>query len=141
MGSETNAVEKFDPSTLMEGVRDRIKATFISMIPDLQWEQMVKKEVDAFFQEVKREEDYNNPTWYSQFQVVVWEEMTKHARKHIKEAIENFKSFQWDGSDVIMSEAVEKMIVKNSGMILRSLIGNMIQDAINKLNIPPYQGT
>lgn len=36
MGSETNAVEKFDPSTLMEGVRDRIKATFISMIPDLE---------------------------------------------------------------------------------------------------------
>ena len=35
-------VEKFDPSTLMQGVKDRIKATFVSLIPDAQWEQMVK---------------------------------------------------------------------------------------------------
>lgn len=35
-----NQVEKFDPSTLMQGVKDRIKATFTSLIPDEQWEQM-----------------------------------------------------------------------------------------------------
>jgi len=42
--------EKFDPSKLMDGVRDRIKATFVSLIPDDQWEVMVKKEIDAFFE-------------------------------------------------------------------------------------------
>lgn len=30
-------VEKFDPSKLMDGVRDRIKATFVALIPDDQW--------------------------------------------------------------------------------------------------------
>lgn len=42
-------IEKFDPSTLMNGVRDRIKATFVSLIPDEQWEQLVRKEADSFF--------------------------------------------------------------------------------------------
>lgn len=42
-------IEKFDPSKLMQGVKDRIKATFVSLIPDEQWDQMVKKEIDAFF--------------------------------------------------------------------------------------------
>lgn len=45
----TEQLEKFDPSTLMQGVKDRIKATFVSLIPDPQWDQIVQKEIDAFF--------------------------------------------------------------------------------------------
>jgi len=45
----SNEVQKFDPSTLMQGVKDRIKATFVSLVPDDQWDQMVQKEIDAFF--------------------------------------------------------------------------------------------
>lgn len=43
-----NTVEKFDPSKLMEGVKDRIKATFVSLIPDDAWEQMLEKEIYIF---------------------------------------------------------------------------------------------
>jgi hypothetical protein len=46
---QNQQVQKFDPSTLMQGVKDRIKATFVSLIPDDQWDGMVKKEIDAFF--------------------------------------------------------------------------------------------
>jgi len=42
-------IEKFDPSQLMQGVKDRIKATFVSLIPDEQWEGMVQTEIDSFF--------------------------------------------------------------------------------------------
>ena len=42
-------VEKFNPATLMQGVRDRIKATFVSLIPDNEWDIMVEKEVNEFF--------------------------------------------------------------------------------------------
>lgn len=45
---ENTQVQKFDPATLMQGVKDRIKATFVSLIPEEQWEEMVKKEVDKF---------------------------------------------------------------------------------------------
>ena len=45
----SNEVEKFDPSKLMDGVKDRIKATFVSLIPDEQWEQMVETESKKFF--------------------------------------------------------------------------------------------
>lgn len=41
-------VEKFDPSRLMEGVKDRIKSTFVSLIPDEMWNQMVEKEIYIF---------------------------------------------------------------------------------------------
>ena len=45
----SNEVEKFDPSKLMQGVKDRIKSTFVSLIPDAEWEGLVKKEIDNFF--------------------------------------------------------------------------------------------
>lgn len=41
-------IEKFDPSKLMDGVKDRIKATFVSLIPDEVWDQMLEKEIYIF---------------------------------------------------------------------------------------------
>ena len=41
-------VERFDPSRLMEGVKDRIKSTFVSLIPDEMWSNMVEKEIYIF---------------------------------------------------------------------------------------------
>ena len=43
-----NQIEKFDPSKLMDGVRDRIRATFVSLIPDDAWNSMVEKELYVF---------------------------------------------------------------------------------------------
>ena len=41
-------IEKFDPSKLVDGVKDRIKATFVSLIPDDAWNSMVEKELYVF---------------------------------------------------------------------------------------------
>ena len=41
-------IEKFDPSKLMDGVKDRIKSTFVSLIPDDMWNSMVEKEIYIF---------------------------------------------------------------------------------------------
>lgn len=43
-----NQIEKFDPSKLVDGVKDRIKATFVSLIPDDAWNSMVEKELYVF---------------------------------------------------------------------------------------------
>ena len=48
-GDMENQIEKFDPSKLMDGVKDRIKATFVSLIPDDAWNSMVEKELYVFF--------------------------------------------------------------------------------------------
>lgn len=39
-----NQIQKFDPSTLMQGVKDRIKSEFVALIPDEQWKQMIENE-------------------------------------------------------------------------------------------------
>ena len=44
-------IAKFDQANLMQNVRDRIKATFVGLIPDEEWDALVRKEVDAFLNE------------------------------------------------------------------------------------------
>ena len=55
-----NQVEKFDPSRLMEGVKDRVKATFVSLIPDTEWEEMIKKEINTFLRAIPQSTGMND---------------------------------------------------------------------------------
>lgn len=96
-------VEKFDPSTLMQGVKDRIKATFISLIPDDQWDVMVKKEIDSFFNELQKisissnkdtSQNYWNPSVHQSmvieqtpFRSMVWNFCAEACNKKLKESI------------------------------------------------------
>jgi hypothetical protein len=76
-------LQKFDPATLMQGVRDRIKATFVSLIPDVQWEQLVQKEIDDFFRPGFNRKETNGST----FQDVCIQELTVMAREKLSELL------------------------------------------------------
>ena len=76
--SEEKQVVQYDPSKLMEMVRDKIRATYVSMIPEEQWTQMVKKEIDAFFAEY--EPGYRNYEKVSNFRYVVFGELEKKSK-------------------------------------------------------------
>lgn len=118
----------------MQGVKDRIKATFVHLIPDEEWDKMVKNEIDAFFLQHK-ETSYNHPRVWSQFQRIVWEELEKALRPKVKLALEDCKSFQWDGNQLVIREIVQKMLIENSDRILASMIGQTVQSAINNMHI------
>lgn len=67
----------------MQGVKERIKATFVSLIPDDQWEAMVKKEIDDFFVgsvTVRLEERTSKPNYWAQKDILVKETVTNPFR-------------------------------------------------------------
>ncbi len=80
--SNEKEIEKFDPSKLMDGVKDRIKATFVSLIPDDQWEVMCNTEMQKFFTPIKSQ--YGNGTEPSEFQKLATELMREHCREYLK---------------------------------------------------------
>ena len=78
-----NEIEKFDPSKLMEGVKDRIKATFVSLIPDELWDSMVEKEVYVFTTgRIKMHHDYVG-TVDGKAKYNDWEERIPYSQKPI----------------------------------------------------------
>lgn len=120
-------VEKFDPSKLMEGVRDRIKATFVSLIPEEQWLEMIQKEVTTFFKEQRRTRYTNNELWTSDFSDVVHEELLNEAKNRMIAYLSSpeFEDIWTENGIKACKEAVSKMIVDNAGAIMISTFGGM----------------
>src|SRR5688572_5792464 len=118
-------VQKFDPSTLMQGVKDRIKATFVSLIPDDQWDQMVKTEVDKFF--IKRESGYQQRPVASDFSLLVSSMIEAEAKNRLAKYLESedFQSIWNNNGQPSTAKAVEEIIVKNSGEIMVSAFGGV----------------
>lgn len=125
-----NKVPKFDMPEGLKSVKERIKDAFVSLIPDEQWNEMVKKEVDTYFQ--VKDGGYNERVRASNFTLDIYtclkEEVDTRVKKYLQE---NFNSV-WDNNGVSICNAkVEEMITKNAGKILSDMIGNSIQMALN----------
>lgn len=85
--------------TIMDAIRDKIKGSFVDIIPDTNWDALVKAEVDAFFEQPCEfvvesvrggygQADKNhfkfegtNPTM---FRTMVWDMCVEKTREHLK---------------------------------------------------------
>lgn len=165
-----NQLQKFDPSKLMDGVRDRIKATFVSLIPDDAWDSMVEKEIYIFTQghiNVNHETDWKTTTpdgrhpiistetrvpysqkplrdqWnretgkddISPLQEMIREELRKKFRDDLLKYLNSDKYQAFFDSEGMtkVSEAIEDIVVKNSGTIFQNIIAQFIQAGFNEM--------
>jgi hypothetical protein len=126
MGGE---IEKFDPAALMQGVRDRIKATFVSLIPDAQWEQMVKKEIDEFF---KAGDGYSSSRdLRSSFQKEVNLALVDITKEKIKVMMKSYQETAWDNNAPKINEELKKVLEVEAPKIFTSMFAQMFQSAVN----------
>lgn len=126
-------IEKFDPSTLMEGVRNRVKATFVSLIPDDQWELMIKKEVDDFF---KTKDQYRSSREYvSDFSHLCQSVLKEYFEEKIREHIKQYESRLWENNAIKPNEMLIELIKTHSHEIFTSIFARMVQSAVIN-NIP-----
>lgn len=137
-----NQVEKFDPSKLMDGVKDRIKATFVSLIPDNQWETMCNAEMKKFFEPTWTGYDGKNKN-PSEFEKIVTELMREQCRNYLKELFarpeysvektwEN-SSFSINGSGnterTKLSDHLDSMIKEKMPEIMQAMFSSVMADA------------
>jgi len=122
-----NQIEKFDPSKLMQGVKDRIKATFVSLIPDGEWDSMVQKEVEAFFNTEEilifaEKDKYKEGQWHSTkfatleikqspFRALVWEHCYQMTINVLKEKIDkDYFNNVWSPNEETLDEKMKGFI-------------------------------
>lgn len=122
---ENTQVQKFDPATLMQGVKDRIKATFVSLIPEEQWEEMVKKEVDKFFREYEIRGDGRR--YVSDFSSLVTSLLKEECERRMKEYLgsSEFQTIWADNGQKTINHAIREMMIENSGLILCNMYQEM----------------
>lgn len=134
MNNMESEMKKFDPSTIMDGVKDKIRLEFANLIPENVWEEMVKQEVNYFFYK-KQDEGYSSRRSSTQFQRVCNSLLEEECRKRFKEYLNSsdFQATYKTNGQPIASEAVKKFIVENSGEVLANFFGSMMQSAIHNM--------
>ena len=129
------AVKKWDPDTVMEGVRDKIKATFVSMIPDAEWDRLIKGEIDNWFAE-GQERDYSSPRYYrSKFSLFCQGILEDVARMKVKQALETYATTQWQNGEYIVSEQLRRLIIENAGELFARIMGPMMATVIQQMRL------
>lgn len=128
-------IDKFNPQSLADTVKDRLKATFISLIPEEQWDQLVSNEIEVFFE--KKEDAYStNRTSSTKFQQLIQKELENYSIERLKEyfASDQFRVAYDEKGEPVMSEAINKLIAENSGQMLMNLFHNAIQQHFHQLS-------
>lgn len=125
------SIEKFDPSKLMEGVRDRIKATFISLIPDDRWDELVKTEVEKYF-EIK-DTWRNNDRNQSNFQTDCQSVLSQIAKEKINEYMLKHEKMIWENNIQKSDETFINLIKANAAEIFAATFSNMFQQAVLRM--------
>ena len=153
-----NQIEKFDPSKLMEGVKDRIKATFVSLIPDDQWEKMVEKElyvftegrikidrkwVDGGYQDIEVREPYKQQGFVnlensreddiSPLQQMIREQLRETFKKNLTEFLgsEEYRGYWMQYGQPQVSKAVQEILTKNAETVFINFMAGMMQMAMD----------
>ena len=124
-------IQKINSDTILKSVKDKIKEAFVNLIPDEQWDLLVKKEIDSYF-EVKYVDDYNTRKTVSDFKTDVYKILREEVEKRAKEyLVDNFQPV-WNINGVNKCNAlIEEMIIHNSGKILTDMIGGVLQNALS----------
>jgi len=126
-------VQTFKPEHVMDKVKDKIKSSFVDLIPEDQWDLMIKKVINDWLKQ-KKVSAYRDD-YQSDFDQLVRSCLNDHAKERVKEIIEEFQEFSWKEEGTInLNIRIEEMIIKNSGKILASIIGSTIQQVINNMS-------
>lgn len=84
---------------LTDRLRDRIKNAIADLIPDAQWDAMLKKEVDAFFNVTHAGPIYATTARPSTFSTVLADVMEEEAKKRMRTYIETSPEWKERFSD------------------------------------------
>ena len=129
-------VAKFDPSTYVDKVRDKIKQSLIDVIPDEQWNAMLRAEIASFFENKTdhdrwRNETTTKPSEFRRIAAIVFAEETK---RRIREMLSgpDWTSY-WDGQKQVAGEEIARIARENGTAILAKWLEAAIGQIVSSI--------
>jgi hypothetical protein len=132
----SNEVEKFDPATLMDGVRKRIKATFVSLIPDDKWSELCTNQMNDFFE--RKRDRYNDKFIPCEFDNICNTVLRAIASEKIKEALVKYDSQVWSNCEPVVNDLILELLKKNASELFAAMISNQVQRVIQDMKSRGY---
>lgn len=133
-------IEKFNPHTLAESIKERIKSDFVQLIPQEQWDQMVKSQIDALYMRAKdlpgRPRTHMANTEIDQ---IIHDEITKIIRQKVREQIKReIDSPEWGGRLTcngrrLPSEMAVKIARENGTDLLMGICRDIVECSVDNV--------
>lgn len=104
--------------TLQERVTERIRASFVDLIPQEMWDQMVKTQIDAYMQ--------------TELPKLVKAELEAHLRAIVKAELQKPEwAEQWNGgAKSVAGDMVRAIVKENADQIVSAFFGSMVQTVV-----------
>ena len=131
----SDEVTKFDPSTYVDKVRDKIKQSLIDVIPDEQWNTMLKAEISGFFEHrTDRDRWGGTTTTMSEFHRIVKLVLEEETKKHIRDMLASAEwTSYWDGTKQKAGEEIERIARENGAAIIAKWLESAIGQVISSI--------
>jgi hypothetical protein len=128
-------IVQFDSSVIARKLRDRIRVGLMELIPDEQWDALIKSEVEAFTKP-ERLDQWGRPVQPSRssLQHMIRDELNQEAKARIKATLEDedFKREYLDGRYVI-GQAVKKIANELAPTILTGFVESIVESALSRV--------
>jgi hypothetical protein len=128
-------VTKFDPATYVDKVRDKIKQSLIDVIPDEQWNAMLKAEISGFFEHrTNRDQWGGTTTTMSEFHRIAKLVLEEETKKRLRDMLNgpDWTSY-WDGNKQQAGEEIAKLARDNGAAILAKWLESAISQVISSI--------
>ncbi len=84
---------------VQDRIKEQVKVQFFNMLPDEAFQQLIQKEIEAFFTNEHSKWEFNRTSSYSNvtaleasvspFRLLVWEQVRNHTAKRMKDVFES----------------------------------------------------
>jgi len=131
-GSE---VTKFDPSSYVDKVRDKIKQSLIDVIPDDQWNAMLRAEIEGFFKSKTTSSHYGEREQPSEFRRIVLSVLEEDVKSRVKTMLNSPEwSTYWDGNNKLKAgEEIARLARENGAAILAKWLESAIAQVLAQI--------
>jgi hypothetical protein len=132
---DDKAVVKFEAANYVEKLRDRMKQSMVDLIPDDQWEALLRQEVASFFED-REEREYGGQTKRapSAFKRALLQVLEEESKKRLREMLATPEwSSYWEGTKLAAGEQVKDLIRKHGAEIMTKWIESAVQQVVTAI--------
>lgn len=136
-----DGIQKLNLDDAAAQLREKIKFAFAELIPDEQWEAMIKSEWEAFTKPSSRGHGYSSePAGFRKVAESVLREQVNAAMKSwFEEQVPNGRNYNSDGC-IIVGEFVTKYLDENADKLMRVALEGLFGTAMQNLLMQARSG-
>jgi hypothetical protein len=127
MGTEITS-----PADLTDRIKEKIKETFVDLIPEDQWGTLIKSAVDNYIK--PRDSIHSNEDKPSQLENDVHAMLKETLKEKVKEKINEYSSSYFDtqGNTILHAE-VQKILITAAPSMMAEIMGSIAANVMNNI--------